>query len=172
MNTTADTLTHTIWRLDPQASSAEFHVRTFWGLTTVHGRFDHLDGSFEVDADGRGRMALTIAAASLDTGNPRRDQHLRSADFFDCERHPEVRFRSTRVGDAGDARLHVEGELEAAGRRVPLRLEPTVTREGDDQLDIHAETTVDQHRLGMISAKLGIRAPASLTVHARLRPDR
>lgn len=175
MDTTADIRRDapaavTVWRLDPQASSAEFRVRTFWGLTTVHGRFEHLAGFFEVDADGRRRMTMAIAAATLDTGNPRRDRHLRSADFFDCERHPEVRFHSTRIGEAGNARLRVEGELEAAGQRVPVRLEPTVTREGDDRLDIHAETTVDQHRLGMTLTRLGIRAPARLTIHARLRP--
>jgi polyisoprenoid-binding protein YceI len=159
----------TVWRLDPDVSSAEFHVRTFWGATTIHGHFERLDGAFEAGADGTRRMSLDIAAASLQTGNPRRDEHLRSEDFFDCERHPEVRFRSVRVGEIRDGRLPVEGELEAAGRRVPLRLEPTIARAGDD-LEIHAEATVDQHELGMTSRRLGIRSPAHLTVHARLRP--
>lgn len=165
-----DRLAGTTWQFDPEAARAEFRVRTFWGLVTVRGHFDRLTGSFEVDAAGRRRMGLTIDAASLDTGNPRRDAHLRGADFFDCERHPELRFRSTRVTEAGDGRLRVEGELEAAGRRVSLELEPTVTRAGEDRLEIHAETTVDQRRLGMTFARFGIRTPARLAVHATLRP--
>lgn len=166
----SDSLTGTSWQLDPEASHAEFRVRTFWGLVAVRGHFDGLAGWLELDDDGRRHMGLTIDAASLDTGNSRRDTHLRSADFFDCERHPHVHFRSTRVTEAGDGRLRVEGELEAAGRRVPLELEPTVTRDGEDRLQIHADTTVDQGRLGMTHARLGIRRPARLTVRATLRP--
>jgi polyisoprenoid-binding protein YceI len=164
-------LTGTSWHLDPAASRAEFHVRTFWGLATVRGRFGRLAGAMDLDPAGRRRLELTLDAASLDTGNRRRDTHLRSADFFDAERHPEVRFRSTRVSEAGDGRLRVEGWLEAAGRRVELALEPSVTEDGD-RLAVHAETTVDQRLLGMTYSRLGIRSPARLAVHAALRrPD-
>ena len=115
-------------------------------------------------------MELTINAASLDTGNRRRDEHLRSADFFDTERHPEVHFVSSQVSDAGDGRLHVEGELCAAGDRVSLKLEPTL-RHVEDQIELDASTTVDQRQLGMTWSPLGMaRTPTALTVHARLRP--
>ena len=116
--------TTTRWVIDPTHSSAEFRVPHFWGLIKIKGRFDSIDGWLEVDERGARRVELTINAASLDTGNRRRDEHLRSADFFDTERHPEVHFVSSQVSDAGDGRLHVEGELCAAGDRVSLKLEP------------------------------------------------
>lgn len=162
-------LAGSVWRLDPNASRAEFRARTYWGLVTVRGRFDRLDGTLEYDVDGHRQMTLMIDAASLDTGNPKRDTHLRAVDFFDCERHPSVCFRSTRVEDAGADRLRVEGDLEAAGRRMPLQLEATLTRLGDDELEIHVETAVNRFRFGMIKTRFGAHATTRLTVHAHLR---
>jgi polyisoprenoid-binding protein YceI len=81
-------LAGTRWRLDPSRSTAEFRVPNVWGLTTVRGRFQRLDGWLEIDDNRRWRMELTLDAASLDTGNRRRDRHLRSADFFDAQDHP------------------------------------------------------------------------------------
>jgi polyisoprenoid-binding protein YceI len=168
---TQDQLAVTRWRLDPAASSAEFRVPHFWGLVTVKGRFEHLDGWLEIEEDGRRRITLTIDASSLRTGSRKRDKHLRSATFFDTQNHPEVRFRSTSVSDAGENRLRVEGELEVAGERVPLRLDPTARRT-DAQLDIEAETTVDQRLLGMTWSPVEMtKTPTTLTVHARLRRE-
>jgi polyisoprenoid-binding protein YceI len=159
------------WRLDPAASSAEFQVPHFWGLITVKGHFERLDGWLEIDENEQRRITLTIDAASLHTGSGRRDKHLRSADFFDTENHPEVRFGSTSVSDAGQDRLRVEGELEAAGERVRLGLDPTI-HQADHQLSIEVATTVDQRVLGMTWSPLGMtRTPATLTVHARLRRE-
>jgi polyisoprenoid-binding protein YceI len=168
---TQDQLGVTRWRLDPAASSAEFRVPHFWGIIRVKGRFERLDGWLEIDESEQRRITLTIDAASLHTGSRQRDRHLRSAAFFDTQNHSEVRFRSTSVSDAGEDRLCVEGELEVAGQRVPLRLEPTI-RQTDHQLDIDAATTVDQRLLGMTWSPLGMtRTPTTLTVHARLRRE-
>jgi polyisoprenoid-binding protein YceI len=164
-------LAGTRWRLDPSGSSAEFRVPNVWGLTTVKGRFERLDGWLEVDDDHRWRMELILDAASLDTGNHRRDRHLRSADFFDVQPHPEVRFRSSSVKDHGGRRLRVAGELEAAGERAPLQVEVTVEH-ADGRLDLDAAATVDQRELGMTFSPLGaVRTPTALSVHARLRPE-
>ena len=165
-------LAGTRWRLDPSGSSAEFRVPNFWDLALVKGRFQRLDGWLEVDDDHQWRMELTLDAASLDTGNRRRDRHLRSAAFFDVEHHPEVRFRSSSVNDHGGGRLHVEGELEAAGERARLQVEVTV-KHADGRLDFDAAATVDQHQLGMTWSPLGmVRTPTALSVHARLRRER
>ena len=165
-------LAGTRWRLDPSGSSAEFRVPNFWGLTSDKGRFQRLDGWLEVDHDHQWRMELTLDAASLDTGNRRRDRHLRSADFFDVQHHPEVRLRSTSVNDHGGGRLHVDGELEAAGGRARLQVEVTVEH-ADGRLDLDAAATVDQRQLGMTFSALGmVRTPTALTVHARLQRER
>jgi polyisoprenoid-binding protein YceI len=155
------------WTVDPDESSVEFAVKTFWGLMTVRGRFDRFDGSYEIGPEGA-KIELTIDADSLDTGNSIRDRHLRSTDFFHVVKHPHVRFTSTRVHDVDGRILHVVGRLEAAGRSVLLEFPATVRPVGDG-FEVEATTTVDQSQLGMSSGQLGmIRRPVTLHVKARL----
>jgi polyisoprenoid-binding protein YceI len=163
----------TSWRLDPEGSIAEFRVPHFWGLVTVKGRFDRLDGRLDTDDhNAQQRIELTIDAASLTTRNRRRDRHLRSADFFDVDHYPEVRFRSTAIEPAGDDSLTVDGVLTAAAGHVALELEPTVARSGEE-LTIDVRTTIDQRQLGITWSPLGMtRAPVTVHVHAVLRPER
>lgn len=170
-----DTLDHdgpSRWRLDPDRSTAEFRVPNFWGLMRVRGRFDRLSGWLEIGEQGQRRIELTIDATSLNTGNAKRDEHLRSDDFFDTERHPTVRFVSTSVSGPVDDRMQVQGELLAAGHRVLLELEPTL-RQSADRLQLDASAKVDQRELGMTWSPLGMtRTPATLTVRAHLTPER
>jgi polyisoprenoid-binding protein YceI len=164
-------LAGTRWRLDPSGSRAEFRAPSLWGLVSVKGRFERLDGSLAVDGDRRWRMELTLDAASLDTGNGRRDRHLQSAAFFDVEQHPDIRFRSSGVIDHGDGRLLVEGELEVAGGRAPRQVEVTL-EQADGGLELDAAATVDRRQLGMTWSPLGVIGTSiALRVHARLRDD-
>ena len=80
--------TTTRWIIDPAHSSAEFRVPHFWGLVKVKGHFDRIDGWLEVDDNGSRRLELVIDAASLNTGNHKRDEHLRSADFLTANGTP------------------------------------------------------------------------------------
>jgi polyisoprenoid-binding protein YceI len=171
MQTTPRSSTPPRWALDPQKSSVEFAVKTFWGLATVRGRFERFDGSYDAGPAGQS-VELTIDAGSLDTGNGTRDQHLRSADFFHIADHPQVRFTSTRVRNTGDGTLHVEGGLEAAGVVVPLEFD-AVMRHVGEELEVEAATTVDPQQFGMSAGLLGmIRPPARLHVTARLSETR
>jgi polyisoprenoid-binding protein YceI len=141
-----------------------------WGLIPVRGRFDRFAGSYEVGRNGT-TIELTIDADSIDTGNAKRDEHLRSPDFFDVGEHAQVRFRSTRVYAVSDEMLHVAGNLEVAGIVTPLEFAATVQPAGDG-LAVEATTTVDQQRFGMSSGLLGmIRRPATLHVEALLKRD-
>ena len=155
------------WTVDPENTSVEFTVKTFWGLVTVNGRFDRFEGSYESGPDGT-KIELTIDADSLDTANKTRDKHLRSTDFFHVTEHPQVRFTSTRVHDVSGGILHVVGRLEAAGNAETLEFPATIRSVGDG-FEVEATVTVDQSRLGMSSGQLGmIRKPATLHVKARL----
>lgn len=160
----------TRWELDPARSTVEFRVRHFWGLVTVKGTFERVDGSLALAPDGTRRIELTIDADSVDTSLARRDAHLRSADFFAVSEHPRVSFASTRVVDEGDGRLlRVAGDLEAAGKRIPLSFDALV-HEVDDGLEVEATTTADHRALGMTWSPGGmLRAPSTLHVKARLR---
>ena len=99
---------------DRTRTTVEFEVKHLWGLHTVRGRFRSFDGAYIVGPGGT-EIELTIDAASIDTGVTKRDEHLRSPDFFFVALHPEVRFRSTHVTGLGNGDVHVSGELEAAG---------------------------------------------------------
>ena len=153
------------WQLDPARSSVEFHGRHFYGLMTVKGAFADFDGTLALGATPA--VELTIQAASLDTNMAKRDEHLRSADFFDVANHPQVRFLSDSATLSGDT-LSVRGQLHAAGRQIPLALDATV-RELDGELEIEAVTEADHRELGMTWSPLGIlRAPSTLIVRGRL----
>jgi len=164
--------TTTRWVIDPAHSSAEFRVPHFWGLVKVKGHFDRIDGWLEIDDDGARRLELTIDAGSVNTGNSQRDSHLRGADFFDTERHPQMHFLSSQVSDGDHGELRVQGDLLVAGDQMALELRPTM-RQADDEIELDASATVDQRQLGMTWSPLGItRTPTELTVHAHLHPQR
>jgi polyisoprenoid-binding protein YceI len=113
-------------------------------------------------------LELTIDATSVDTGIAARDEHLRSWDFFDVVPNPRVRFTATDVTERCEGQLHVRGELEVAGRSVPIELDASVRMIGGE-LEIEATTTVDQGQFGMSEGPLGnVRPPAKLHVKARL----
>ncbi len=80
-----------------------------------------------------------------------------------------MRFRSTSVQQRPDGQWQIAGELHAAGHGAQLELTPSVHRAGD-RLQIDAQTTIDQHQLGMTVTRFGIRSPATVAVHADLRP--
>ena len=154
-----------IWRLDPARSSVEFHVRHFYGLLTVKGHFDRYEGTLGLGSEPA--VQLTIDADSLESKNAQRDAHLRSADFFDVEHHPQVRFVSDSTVLDGDT-LKVQRQLHAAGKHVPLELDATV-RAVDGELEIEAVTQADQRKLDMTWSPMGIlRAPSKLIVRGRL----
>jgi len=156
---------HTRWRIDPQRSSVEFQVRHLWGLQTVKGHFERYDGTLDLTVHPS--IELTIEADSLTTNNTKRDEHLRSADFFDTANHPQVRFVSQLATLDGE-RLAVGGELHVAGKSIPLELEGVVRPDGDE-LDVDVTTHVDHRHLGLTWNQLGmIRPPSKLIVRGRL----
>ncbi len=115
------------WNIDPAHTTVEFAVRHM-GISTVKGRFKGVSGTVQTDEDGQlVAVEATLDAASIDTGEPQRDQHLRSADFLDADKHPQITFRSTRVEPLGDHRYAVEGDLTIRGVARPVRFEVEAT---------------------------------------------
>jgi polyisoprenoid-binding protein YceI len=145
------------WQLDPQRSSVEFRVGHFWGLATVRGRFGEYAGRLDLSADPA--IELTVDATSVQTGNRKRDRHLRSSDFFDAENHPWMRFASESIVLRGDT-LSVRGSLFARDRSIPLELEARIRRAGGE-LEIDAATSARHRELGMTWSPLGMIPPRS-----------
>lgn len=108
-------IARTPWKLDPERSQVLFRVRTFWGLSTVKGYFGTYTGRMDLSSEPA--IILTIEANTINTRNKKRDDHLRSKDFFDVDEFPEVTFVSESVTVDGEE-LRVKGWLHAAGHRV------------------------------------------------------
>jgi polyisoprenoid-binding protein YceI len=154
-----------LWRIDPTRASVEFRTPTLWGLATVRGRFEAYEGALDLQQNPA--IELTIDAASLNTHLGFRDKHLRSKDFFDVANHPQVRFVSDSATLEGE-RLRVRGRLHAADHSIPLELDASLRRVGDE-LEVDARTTADHRKLGMSRGLLGmIPTPSELIVHGRL----
>lgn len=157
------------WSIDPQRSELTFAVKNLWGLQTVRGVFGACRGTLAVRAHGVvGELA--IEANSLDTGNKKRDQHLRSPDFFDVDRHPQIAFTTTAVAEDGD-RPTVSGELVIRTSHVPLAIPVTVEQTADDALRLKGKLTVSRQAAGLTWNRMGMVGDEA-TLHARLTLDR
>ena len=119
------------WSVDPVHSSVEFQVRNM-GIVWVKGVFTDFTGTLESTGEPGGmRASGTVEVASVDTHSEPRDQHLRGAEFFDVENHPQITFESTRIEPAADE-LRVVGNLTIKGITREVELDATVQGTVDD----------------------------------------
>ena len=132
MTATASPSTRTTWKLDPAHSTIEF-VAKHMMITTVKGRFTEFDGTIVADEENLAdsRVDVSMKAASLDTRNEQRDQHLRSADFLDVENQPDVAFRSTAISGTKE-HFKLTGDLTIRGTTRPITLDVTFEGNGKD----------------------------------------
>jgi polyisoprenoid-binding protein YceI len=111
--------------IDPAHSVMGFKIRHL--VSKVTGRFDQFEGEIQIDPKAPQTMVLAgkIMATSIDTNQPDRDKHLRSPDFFDVEKFPDITFKSTKVEKSGDA-YQVTGDLTMHGVTKPIVLQVSV----------------------------------------------
>jgi len=124
MNSTATaTLIPTgTWVVDPAHSSVGFSVKHL-GIATVRGRFEQFEGTLDVGDDlSEARAYGTAQVDSINTDEPARDEHLRSADFFGAESNPELRFESTAIRRLDEETFDIEGNLTLNGVTNPVTL--------------------------------------------------
>jgi polyisoprenoid-binding protein YceI len=147
--------TVTQWRVDPAHTNAEFAVKHMM-ITTVRGRFTGVDGTVTQDASNpaNSRIEVSIKAGSIDTRVPERDAHLRSPDFLDVEKYPEITFRSTKIERAGDERIRVAGDLTIHGVTRPIILDVQEEGRGKDpwggeRAGFSGTTTIDRREYGL-----------------------
>ena len=115
------------WTMDPAHSSAHFAVRHMM-VSTVRGDFSKLSGTVELDEKDitKSLIQASIDVASVNTGVAARDNHLKSADFFEVAQYPTITFQSRSIEKAADGRLKVTGNLTMHGvtKEVVLDVEP------------------------------------------------
>lgn len=119
--------------IDTSHSAINFQVRHMV-FAKVRGRFGKWNGTVAFDPKDltRGQVEVEIDAASIDTGVNDRDNHLRSADFFDVERFPKLRFKSTKVEKATSEKYRLHGELAIRDVTRPIVLDVEYAGQGKD----------------------------------------
>lgn len=148
------------YEVDTSHTQVMFKVRHM-GVSTVTGKFNRFAATFAYDpADPSSSwVTATIDAASVDTDNDRRDNHLRSADFFAADSYPTLTFQSTRVEQVEVGRLRVSGDLSIRGVTKPVVLDvvlggATVGQGGQPIVGWTAETTVNRKDYGLMWNRL------------------
>ncbi|MGH7322248.1 MAG: YceI family protein [Candidatus Rokuibacteriota bacterium] len=142
------------WTLNQAHTAAEFCVRHMM-ITFVRGHFKNIGGALDFDPDRpqEARAEVTIDAATLWSGEPERDDHLRSEDFLDVARYPTITFRSTRVDPAARNEYTVTGDLTIRGVTRPVTLDVRYLGQGrspfdDTRVGFTATTRIDRHDFG------------------------
>lgn len=147
------------WTVDPVHSSVEFQVKHL-GIATVKGQFTEFQGTLESGPDGA-KAYGTVKVASVDTREPQRDEHLRSADFFEAETYPEITFQSTAIRPVDEDTFELEGDLTIHGVTQPVKLkavlEGTETDpQGNERVGLSAVGDINRSDHGMkFNAALG-----------------
>ena len=112
------------YRIDPVHSSVHFRARHF-GVSNVYGRFNDFAGTLAYDESDPSQwmVKLEVETESVDTGNERRDTHLRSTDFFNAKQFPTLTFESREVEKVGEGLFRVQGDLTILGTTRPVEAE-------------------------------------------------
>ena len=146
----------TTWNLDPVHSVAEFKVKHMM-ISNVKGQFPKVTGKLTLDESEltKSQVEATIEAASIETRDPQRNAHLKSADFLDVEKFPTLSFKSTGVRRVGDGELAVEGDLTIHGvtRKVVFSVEgptpPAKDPWGNARIAVSATTKISRKDFGL-----------------------
>ena len=148
-------MTTSNWNIDAAHSGINFSIRHMV-VSKVRGRFAQYTGAVHIDDDDLTRAVVeaTINASSIDTGTPERDAHLRSPDFFDVEKFPDLRFRSQRIEKIDDERYRVVGDLTIRDvtREVALDVEYGGRAKdpwGNERIGFVARTSIDRKDFGL-----------------------
>jgi polyisoprenoid-binding protein YceI len=154
------------WVLDPRKSSIRLKNRSMCGLAPVNGAFREVRGNGTVSPDGEVSGTVTVAAASIDTRNTRRDTHLRSADFFDIGSHPDITFTADGIRASGQG-VAVTGALTVRGRTRPLSFDAAASVQGDGEVSLDAEVHINRADFGLTWNLMGmVSMDNTLTIHA------
>jgi len=139
------------WSLDPIHSRVDFEVLYLAG--TFKGEFHEIGAELSVDGE-RASLEGTAKVASVDVKDENLSAHLQSPDFFDAERHPELRFAADDIRLDGDGRVSVDGELTIKGVTKPVAVTGTVTAPiadytGNNRIGLNLTTAVDRTEFGV-----------------------
>lgn len=154
------------WVLDGSRSEIRLKSKSYWGMAAVKGVFRQVTGEGTVTPSGDITGTITVAAQSVDTKNQQRDNHLRSADFFDAENHPSITFTVDKATAAGSG-LTVAGQLGVRGQTRPASVDMSVSRFDGKEAHLDGELHVNRADFGLTWNRVGmVSMDNTITVHA------
>jgi len=153
------------WTLDPSQTSIEFHTKAMWVLG-VKGTFKSIEGGGTVGTDGSVNGSLVLDAASVDTKKKKRDDHLRTADFFEVNAFPTITFAVTGARPKGAGKVELTGDLTIHGTARPLTLLADVSTD-NGSATLSAEVDIDRSAWGLTWAKMGAAVTNHVVISAR-----
>lgn len=156
------------WTLDGAKSSVSLSSKSVWGLVKVKGRFTQVTGAAVISASGEATGTITVAAASVDTANKKRDNHLRSADFFDAAKYPDISVGiSSATLSAGGEDAAFSGTLTIRDQTRPITISGKVSAPSGDEIRLDAELPVNRGDYGLSFNKLNMMSLDNIiTIHA------
>jgi polyisoprenoid-binding protein YceI len=158
------------WTLDETRSTVGLRSKSMWGLVAVKGAFGQVSGTGTVSADGEVTGRVAVAAASIDTKNKKRDTHLRSAEFFDSENHPDLVFTVTGITPSGSGSgVTVSGQLTVRDQTRPLSFAAAaaVSSASASEVTLDAKVPVNRSDFGLAWNQLGMASMDNiLDIHA------
>jgi polyisoprenoid-binding protein YceI len=144
------------WKFDTVHSNVSFSVRHMM-ISRVHGSFKVWSGTLETEETKleEAGLQVSIEVASIDTKEPQRDEHLRSADFFDAANYPNITFESTKVEKVGSEHYKVTGNLTIRGVSKPVTLDSEYFGRqkdpwGGERTGFSAKTSIDRKDFGLM----------------------
>jgi polyisoprenoid-binding protein YceI len=145
------------WEIDGSHSSAGFSVKHMM-VSNVNGSFNVKSGAVNVDDKDitKSTVEAVLDATTVNTGNAKRDEHLRKDDFFDTAKYPTITFKSTKVEKAGEGKLKVSGDLTMHGVTKPVVLDVTGPSKeskdpwGNTRTGVQATTKLNRKEFGLI----------------------
>jgi polyisoprenoid-binding protein YceI len=135
-------------------------------LMNVKGAFKAIEGSGAVGADGSVSGSIVLDAASVDTNKKKRDNHLRTADFFEVDTYPTITFEVTNAHPKGAGKVELPGELTIHGATRPVTLLADVDVTGSSAT-VSAEADIDRSAWGLTWAKMGAGLANHVVINAR-----
>ena len=154
------------WTLDPARSTVTLRSKSMWGLAPVKGAFRQVSGRGTVSPAGEVSGRIEVGAASIDTGMARRDNHLRSGDFFLSDKYPVIAFDLDRITVTGDG-VTVAGTLTVRERSQPLNFPATAAVAGDGEVVLDGTVQVNRADFGLTWSQLGMASTHNtIAIHA------
>ena len=153
------------WALDASRSEIRLMSRSLWGLVPVRGVFRQVTGNGTVSAAGDVTGTITVASRSINTKNQTRDKHLRSADFFDADNHPDITFTVDGV-TPDNGSVKVAGSLTVRGRTRPVSFDAQASST-NGEMTLNGQIQVNRADFGLTWNRMGmVSMHDTITVHA------